>query len=58
MKNFTISNDGATYSAAQEAYAVAQTLEATANQQDSTAWTSFVNGILADASIEINTLVA
>jgi hypothetical protein len=58
MKNFTISNDGATYSAAQEAFAVAQTLEATANQQDSTAWTSFVNGILADASIEINTLVA
>ena len=58
MKNYTISNDGATYSAAQEAYAIAQTQEAAANQQVSTAWTNYVNGILANVVIEINTLVA
>lgn len=56
--NFTISNDGATYSAAQEAYFVAQAQSVAGGQEASTEWTTFVNTILSNVTVELNTLVA
>lgn len=58
LVNFTISNDGATYSAAQEAYFVAQTQFVAGGQGASTEWTAFVNAILSNVTVELNTLVA
>lgn len=58
LKNYTISNDGATYSAAMAAYKVAQTQRAAAEQQISTEWTNYVNKILSDVTVQLGTLVA
>ncbi len=58
LKNFTISNDAATYSAAQAAYYVARTQYAAVEQQISTEWTTYVNQILSEVTVELGTLVA
>lgn len=58
LKNFTVSNDGATYSAAQAAYYVARTQYAAVEQQISTEWTTYVNQILSEVTVELGTLVA
>ena len=58
LKNYTISNDGATYSAALAAYNVAKTQRAAAEQQVSTEWTNYVNQILSDVTVQLGTLVA
>ena len=58
LKNFTISKDGATYSAAKAAYDVALTQNATTEQQTSTEWTTYVNQILSDVTVQLGTLVA
>ena len=58
LKNYTISNDGATYSAAMAAYNVAKTQRAAAEQQISTEWTNYVNKILSDVTVQLGTLVA
>ncbi len=58
LSSYTISNDGATYSAAQAAFEVAQRLYADAEQQIATEWTAYVNEILAQVTIEICSLVA
>lgn len=58
LKNFTISNDAATYSAAQAAYYVARTQYAAVEQQISAEWTTYVNQILSEVTVELGTLVA
>lgn len=58
LKNFTISNDAATYSAAQAAYFVAQAQYAAVEQQISSEWTTYVNQILSDVTVQLGTLVA
>lgn len=58
LKDYTISNDEATYSAAQAAYFVAYSQYAQVEQQVSTEWTDYVNGLLSDVSVELVTLVA
>ena len=58
LKNYTISNTGATYSAAQAAYYVAYTQYAATQQQSATEWTTFVNQKLSSASVKLVTLVA
>lgn len=58
LKNFTISNDEATYSAAQAAYYVARTQYAAVEQQVAKEWTTYVNQILSEVTAELGTLVA
>ena len=58
LKNYTISNTVATYSAAQAAYYVAYTQHAATQQQTATEWTSYVNQKLSNASVRLVSLVA
>ena len=58
LKNYTISNTEATYSAAQAAYYVAYTQHAAAQQQAATEWTTYVNQKLSNASVRLVSLVA
>ena len=58
LKDYTISNDAATYAAAQAAYYVAYTQYSQVQQQVSTEWTDYVNQLLADVPVELVTLVA
>ncbi len=58
LKNYTISNTEATYSAAQAAYYVAYTQYAATQQQTATEWTTYVNQKLSNASVKLVTLVA
>lgn len=58
LKDYTISNDSATYSAAQAAYYVAYTQYSSTQQQVSTEWTDYVNGLLSNVTVELATLVA
>ena len=58
LKNYTISNTEATYSAAQAAYYVAYTQHAATQQQSATEWTTYVNQMLSKASVRLVTLVA
>ena len=58
LKNYTISNTEATYSAAQAAYYVAYTQHAATQQQTATEWTTYVNQKLSNASVRLVTLVA
>lgn len=58
LKDYTITNDGATYSAAQAAYSIAYAQYAAAHQQASAEWTAFVNNILSHVTVELNSLVA
>lgn len=58
LKDYKVTKDGATYEAAQAAYYVAYQDYSTAQSDSSTQWTDFVNNLLANASIDISTLVA
>lgn len=58
LRDYTVSNDGATYSAAKAAYELAYAQYATAQRQVATEWTEFVNGLLSNASVELTSLVA
>jgi hypothetical protein len=58
LSSYTISNDSATYDAAQAAYYVAYSNYSTANQQATTEWTNYVNGLLSNATITLNSLMA
>lgn len=57
LSSYTISNDSATYDAAQAAYTVAQQKYSKAETDYNNQWTSFVNGLLSNASISLGTLV-
>ena len=58
LKDYTISNEAATYSAAQAAYFVAYAQYAQVQQQVSTEWTDYVNGLLCDVPVELVSLVS
>lgn len=58
LADYEITNDSATYAAAQAAYYVAYQQYATATQTASSQWTNYVNEQLSKASIEIYTLEA
>lgn len=58
LRDYTISNDAATYAAAQAAYYVAQTQYAATEQQISSEWTDFVNERLSNATVQLSSLVA
>lgn len=56
LSGYEISNDSATYAAAQAAYSVAQSAYSDAYNQLSTEWTDFANGILSTATIQLGSL--
>lgn len=58
LKDYTISNDEATYAAAQAAYYVARTQYAAVEQQIASEWTAYVNQILSKVTVELGSLVA
>jgi len=58
LRDYTISNEGATFAAAQAAYEEAMQQFALAQQQRSAEWTSYVNTLLADVHAELGTLIA
>ncbi|MDO4798391.1 MAG: hypothetical protein Q4A01_10295 [Coriobacteriales bacterium] len=58
LTDYTISNDAATCSAAQAAYYVAYTQYAATEQQVSKEWTTFVNELLSQATVQLSSLVA
>ena len=58
LQTYPISNEEASYEAAEQAYYVAYMAYANATSNSSQAWTDFVNGLLGSASIEIATLCA
>lgn len=58
LKDYTISNDAATYAAAQAAFYVARTQYAATEQQISSEWTDFVNALLSQATVQLSSLVA
>lgn len=55
--NFSISNDGATYAAAQAAYFVARSQYAAVERQIAKEWSTYVNQILSEVTVELGTLV-
>ncbi|MDO4805867.1 MAG: hypothetical protein Q4A07_01330 [Coriobacteriales bacterium] len=55
--NFSISNEGATYAAAQAAYFVARSQYAAVEQQIAKEWSTYVNQILSEVTVELGTLV-
>ena len=57
LRDYTISNEAATYSAAQACYDEALVQVAAAEQQLSSEWTAFVNELLANVTVELDTLV-
>lgn len=56
LASYEITNDSATYAAAQAAYYVAQSKYSTASSQMSSEWTAYCNGLLSNASIQIGSL--
>lgn len=58
LQTYPISNDEASYEAAEQAYYIAYTAYATASSGAQQEWTDFVNGLFGSASIEISTLYA
>ena len=58
LQTYPISNDSASYEAAEQAYYIAYNAYSTASTGAAQAWTDFVNGLLGSASIEISTLYA
>lgn len=58
LNSYTISNDSATYDAAQAAYYVAYSQYSSAAQQVQQEWTDYANGLLANCHLVLNTLVA
>lgn len=57
LSTFTISNDSATYGAAEAAYNVAALKYQTGSSEYSKQWNEYLNGLLSNASISVNTLV-
>lgn len=57
LKDYDISEDGATYEAAQAAYYVAYQNYAQASTEYNEQWNSFLNGLLVNANIQVGTLV-
>ena len=57
LKDADFSADGATYEAATTAYYVAYQLFSEQQTEMTSKWTDFTNGLLSNASIEVNTLV-
>ena len=58
LSSYTISNDSATYDAAQAAYYVAYSNYRSANSEATSQWTNYVNGLLSNATISLGTLMA
>jgi len=58
LQTYPISNEEASYEAAEQAYYIAYTAYAMTASNASQEWTNFVNGLLGSASIEIATLYA
>lgn len=58
LSSYTISNDSATYDAAEAAYYVAYSQYSQATQSAQQEWTDYANGLLTNASITLNSLVA
>ena len=58
LRDYTISNEAATYSAACAAYDEALVQVATAEQQRSSEWTAYANDLLSQVTVELGTLVA
>lgn len=58
LQTYPISNEEASYEAAEQAYYIAYSAYSTAASSSSQQWTDFVNGLLGSASIEISTLYA
>ena len=58
LQTYPISNDEASYEAAEQAYYIAYMDYTTKASDVSQQWTDFVNGLLGNASIEISTLFA
>lgn len=58
LSKYTITNDSATYEAAEAAYYVAYQKYSTEASEASTQWTSYIDGILCNASISISSLAA
>ncbi|MBO7674373.1 MAG: hypothetical protein J6S63_05135 [Atopobiaceae bacterium] len=56
--NFSLSNEAATYAAAQAAYFVARSQYAAVEQQIAEEWSVYVNQILSEVTVELGTLVA
>lgn len=57
LSSYTISNDSATYDAAQAAYVVAAQKYSQAESEYNSQWSTYVNGLLSNASISVGTLV-
>lgn len=57
LSSYTISNDSATYDAAEAAYVVAQQKYSTAVTAYNNQWSNYVNGLLSNASLSLGTLV-
>lgn len=57
LADYDISEDGATYEAASAAYYVAYQKYNLASQEYNNQWTSFINDLMSNASIEVGTLV-
>ena len=58
LSSETFSADSATYSQAETAYYVAYQQYSESSSTSSSQWTSYVNGLLSNASIQINSLVS
>ena len=58
LADYTITNDSATYEAAQAAYYVAYQKYSENQSEISSEWTDYVNNILCDCDIQISTLMA
>jgi len=58
LANYTVSNDSATYEAAQAAYYVAFQKYTSAQSELSGQWTNYVNSLLCNASVSVSSLVA
>lgn len=58
LADYTISNDAATFAAAQAAYYVAYERYAAAQQQISSEWTNYVNETLSNVTVQLSSLVA
>ena len=56
LSSYEISNDSATYAAAQAAYYVAYSNYSTAYSDYSSQWTTYVNSLLSNASIQLGSL--
>ncbi len=56
LSTYSISNDSATYAAAEQAYYVAYSNYSTTVSQASSEWTTYVNTLLANTSIQMSSL--